>query len=116
MGLFKLGPSGPSSQCPPGGVAGHTPPSNEYMQQLASLNTSVSQWIRKHVDSNPYVDLTPIFRDYTTHLRNIDAKVSRHRVVGGVVGGANAPNQRIINPLSPLARPHHQCSLRDGFG
>ena len=85
---FAQAPSGSSPQGLAVGGASHSPHlpprSNEYMQQLASLNTSVSQWIRKHVDTNPYVDLTPIFRDYQTHLRNIDTKVSE----GGRGGGA----------------------------
>lgn len=50
---------------------------NEYLEQLSSLNTSVSQWISRHVSTNPYVDLTPIFKDYKTHLHDIDVKVGR---------------------------------------
>ena len=36
----------------------------------------VSKWISSHVDKNPHVDLTPIFRDYEKHLKAIDTKVS----------------------------------------
>ena len=50
---------------------------SKYLEQLRSLNVSVSEWIAKHVRDNPFVDLTPIFRDYETHLKNIDNKVSR---------------------------------------
>lgn len=50
--------------------------SEEYLEQLSMLNNSVSQWISKHVASNPYVDLSPIFKDYQIHLTSIDAKVS----------------------------------------
>lgn len=49
--------------------------SSEYLEQLKSLNRSVSQWISQHVQKNPHVDLTPIFKDYAQHLKNIDAKV-----------------------------------------
>lgn len=59
---------------------------SEYLQQLCSLNTSVSQWISRHVSGNPYVDLTPIFKDYETHLRNIDAKVGKKVVQGCLCG------------------------------
>ena len=45
-----------------------------YLQQLRSLNVSVSEWIGQHVTDNPYVDLTPIFKDYESHLRSIDEK------------------------------------------
>ena len=48
---------------------------NKYLEQLRSLNISVSEWITQHVRQNPFVDLTPIFRDYEVHLKNIDNKV-----------------------------------------
>lgn len=47
---------------------------NTYLQQLRSLNVSVSEWIGQHVTDNPFVDLTPIFRDYESHLKTIDTK------------------------------------------
>ena len=47
---------------------------NTYLQQLRSLNVSVSEWIGQHVTNDPHVDLTPIFRDYESHLRSIDTK------------------------------------------
>ena len=52
------------------------PPPSDYLQRLRSLNTSVSEWISQHVRENPYVDLTPIFRDYEAHLSGIDARRS----------------------------------------
>ena len=33
-----------------------------FLSELRNLNTSVNDWISKHVRENPYVDLTPIFR------------------------------------------------------
>lgn len=48
--------------------------SSAYLQQLKELNHSVSEWIAKHIKENAFVDLTPIFQDYQTHLSNIDAK------------------------------------------
>ncbi len=50
--------------------------SSEYWKQLQALNVGVSKWISSHVDKNPHVDLTPIFRDYEKHLKAIDTKVS----------------------------------------
>ena len=55
-----------------------SPPHNshsKYLEQLRSLNVSVSEWITQHVRENPFVDLTPIFRDYEGHLKSIDNKV-----------------------------------------
>ena len=48
---------------------------SEYLVQLCALNVGVSKWISSHVEKNPHVDLTPIFRDYEKHLKMIDRKV-----------------------------------------
>jgi nuclear pore complex protein Nup50 len=47
--------------------------SSEYFHQLKSLNVSVSAWIAKHVQSNPFCILTPVFKDYERHLANIES-------------------------------------------
>ena len=38
-----------------------------FLSELSNLNTSVNEWIGKHVRENPYVDLTPIFRWSATY-------------------------------------------------
>lgn len=48
--------------------------SNEYFAKLKGLNESVTQWIKTHVDENPFCILTPIFRDYEKYLKDIQAK------------------------------------------
>lgn len=45
-----------------------------HLENVKALNVSVCSWIKKHVDVNPYVDLTPIFRDYDKHMQGIDEK------------------------------------------
>ena len=50
-------------------------PPTSYLDLLRALNVGVSKWISNHVEKNPYVDLTPIFRDYEKHLETIDLKV-----------------------------------------
>lgn len=62
------------SQAPNGAPPPPPPPNAEYLSQLRSLNISVSEWINKHVKENPYVDLTPIFKDYEDHLKSIDGR------------------------------------------
>ena len=47
---------------------------DDYLHQLECLNTSVAEWISQHVQRNPLVDLTPIFRDYEAHLKSLDQK------------------------------------------
>ncbi|XP_078581204.1 nuclear pore complex protein Nup50-like [Branchiostoma floridae x Branchiostoma japonicum] len=74
---FGTGSSTPSpvvSERSPAG--GHPSPrySPQYCTQLQGLNRSLLQWLQKHVDNNPICDLTPSFRDYEKHLRDIEAR------------------------------------------
>jgi len=46
--------------------------SKDYYAKLKGLNQSVSKWIKKHVDTNPFLNLTPIFRDYEKYLEEIE--------------------------------------------
>ena len=46
----------------------------EYLSNLKSLNTQVTSWINTHVDQNPLVDLTPVFKDYEKHIGNLRIK------------------------------------------
>ncbi|KAF7402607.1 nuclear pore complex protein Nup50 [Vespula maculifrons] len=48
--------------------------SPEYFAQLKGLNESVAQWIKTHVDANPFCILTPIFKDYANYLNEIELK------------------------------------------
>lgn len=41
---------------------------SETLETLKELNKSCSSWINKHLESNPYCILTPIFKDYEKHL------------------------------------------------
>jgi hypothetical protein len=54
--------------------------SAEYYANLKGLNQCVSQWIKSHVDSNPFCILTPIFKDYERHLAEIDEKESKQQL------------------------------------
>lgn len=48
--------------------------SSEYYAKLKGLNESVAQWIKTHVDANPFCILTPIFKDYENYLKEIVSK------------------------------------------
>ena len=52
----------------------NTSSEDDYLHQLECLNTSVAEWITQHVQHNPLVDLTPIFRDYEAYLTSLDQK------------------------------------------
>lgn len=43
----------------------------KYYTNLKGLNISVSDWIKKHVDESPVCILSPIFKDYEKHLKEI---------------------------------------------
>ncbi|XP_076760676.1 nuclear pore complex protein Nup50 [Xylocopa sonorina] len=47
--------------------------SSDYFAKLKGLNESVAQWIKTHVDANPFCILTPIFKDYEKYLKDIEA-------------------------------------------
>merc|ERR1712130_853786 len=46
----------------------------EYLASLKTLNTQVTNWIKSHVDENPLVDLSPVFKDYGKHLQQLRTK------------------------------------------
>ncbi|XP_043253077.1 nuclear pore complex protein Nup50 isoform X1 [Colletes gigas] len=48
--------------------------SSDYFAKLKGLNESVAQWIKTHVDANPFCILTPIFKDYERYLKEIESK------------------------------------------
>ena len=41
---------------------------------LATLNKQFCEWIKQHVDKDPYVVLTPCLKDYNTHLEELKEK------------------------------------------
>jgi len=44
----------------------------KFLAKLKGLNESVSKWIKKHVDENPFVNLTPIFKDYEKYFNEME--------------------------------------------
>ena len=51
---------------------------------LCGLNEQFCQWIKQHVDKDPYVILTPCLNDYTKHLEELKAKYGSFESLGGV--------------------------------
>jgi len=45
--------------------------STEYLSHLKALNVQVLAWLKQHIDSNPLVILSPVFKDYDKHLKEI---------------------------------------------
>ena len=38
------------------------------------MNVKFSSWISNHIDENPYVFLTPFFKDYEKYLKDMEVK------------------------------------------
>jgi len=48
----------------------------KYFQSLKSLNESVLAWVKQHVEANPYIVLTPVFKDYEDYIKTLETKKS----------------------------------------
>lgn len=42
-----------------------------FLGKLKRLNECLLKWVKKHVESNPFSDFSPVFRDYERHLAEI---------------------------------------------
>ncbi|CAH1371336.1 unnamed protein product [Tenebrio molitor] len=45
---------------------------DEYYAKLKGLNESVTEWIKKHVSSNPFISLQPVFKDYDKYISELE--------------------------------------------
>lgn len=62
-------PNGSTSTVPP-----DKKPQNEdpvFLGKLKRLNECLLNWVKQHVESNPFSDFRPVFRDYEHHLAEI---------------------------------------------
>jgi nuclear pore complex protein Nup50 len=46
----------------------------DYLAHLKALNLQVTEWIKRHIEENPLVLLSPVFQDYEKHLKEISEK------------------------------------------
>ena len=58
----------------------------EYLSNLKALNTQVTSWIKSHVDQNPLIDLTPVFKDYEKHISEMRTKCN---IKASAIGSAD---------------------------
>ena len=52
--------------------------SPEYLSHIKALNLQVLAWLKSHVEKDPLVILSPVFKDYDKHLEDID-KQYKHK-------------------------------------
>jgi len=71
--------------------------SREFLSHLKQLNKQVTAWLKTHVDKNPYVFLSPVFKDYERHLKDLEKKFkpleSQQKPLLGAVFGSSETNK-----------------------
>ena len=72
----------------------------KYTEQITGLNISVLNWIKEHIDKNPLIDLTPVFRDYEKYMHEIEEKYGQ-----GTTGNLTKNNE---TPTSSKQNPDQQ--------
>jgi len=77
-----------------------SPSNKDYLSHLKALNIQVTEWIKKHVDENPLVLLSPVFKDYEKHLKQITEK---YGATPGKPAAQPAPTSQAA--ASPASKP-----------
>lgn len=68
---------------------------DEYYGKLKGLNESVSKVIQTHVNSNPFINLQPIFKDYEKYINELESmKVSANKTT-------SETDKPVVDPPSP---------------
>merc|ERR1719361_1468801 len=71
--------------------------SKEFLSHLKVLNKQVTAWIKTHVDKNPYVFLSPVFKDYERHCKDLEKKFKQiepqQKPLLGAVFGSSETNK-----------------------
>ena len=92
--------------------SGTSSPANQlssvsYQDNIKALNESVAAWIQKHINLNPYIDLTPIFNDYKEHMKSIDLKFLASPSVTEATSrpspATESTSQSIVTPASSFS-------------
>ena len=80
----------------------------EYLSHLKSLNTQVTSWIKTHVDKNPLVDLTPVFKDYEKHIGKLRTKYN--------ISAPSAPPEQVQDATKVLSFGSSPAPFSAAFG
>ncbi|KAH3877588.1 nuclear pore complex protein Nup50-like [Dreissena polymorpha] len=94
------------------GSASHT----TYLSNLKSLNMSVMNWISQHLEKNPYCILSPIFKDYESHLKKLEAE--REKVAESGTNGTTAElkKEESVKPMDEDKPELPKTGLTFGMG
>merc|ERR1719383_166787 len=80
-------------------VGGETEYEDDYLSHLKALNIQVTDWIKKHVEENPLIILSPVFKDYEKHAKELEEKFP-HKQKGSAKGSGTFPP--VISAKSPV--------------
>ena len=80
----------------------------KYLQQLKTLNESVSKWIKEHVDKSPFIILSPIFKDYEKHLAELEAKYPDHGTEDADKSAPGKTELKLDTPKSELSKGQYK--------
>merc|ERR1719383_1242642 len=80
-------------------VGGETEYEDDYLSHLKALNIQVTDWIKKHVEENPLIILSPVFKDYEKHVKELEEKFP-HKQKGSAKGSGTFPP--VISAKSPV--------------
>lgn len=89
-----------------------SPSQNVYLSNLKALNTSVLNWIKQHLDKNPYCILTPIFKDYENHLSEMEKEKKKDSENGSVT----LKKEESVKPMEEDIKPVPKTGLTFGMG
>jgi len=87
----------------------------EYLANLKALNTQVTNWIKSHVDENPLVDLTPVFKDYEKHITELRSKFNVQVSLKPVENATN-PEEKKEDVKQEEPKPFSFGLNQSGFG
>ncbi|ESO91777.1 hypothetical protein LOTGIDRAFT_233352 [Lottia gigantea] len=93
-----------------------------YYHSLKSLNKSVLEWIKKHIERDPYCILTPIFTDYSKHLEDIKKNNNNEEKSDSLKENSNDSDPEIVfnikkgKSLSPVKEKVPSSSIFSNTG
>ena len=89
---------------------------SQYLQSLKSLNESVLNWIKQHVEKNAYISLTPIFKDYEAYMEKIEAKKSSSSYSSNKTDGNEGASGDPQNTFGSLKKEGNKDKKDDNVG
>jgi len=74
----------------------------EYLSHIKALNLQVLDWLKMHIEKDPLVILSPVFKDYDQHLEDIEKEFgsNKNEKVKGISESKTVNSSEIVPDLS----------------